>query len=313
MLAAQKTNPAETKVAGTTTTSAETPNSKSAAAGSSDLLTQQISDGTGEPSPSSAIPAAAGAGKETAATTTFQIHGTLAAKQDMPMKKEENTGKVAGLGEQVLPGDVVATAREKTLPGRGNFIVPFSAGAATADTPAANSLTTNQSVAATGSSGGTLVSSAMIDQPVRAMERTHDMVAMHALRLVDVKTDSLQVVIKPGAGIQLSLELRQHGDGIQAQAVLQQGDFNQMNQHWAELQQRLEQRGIRLAPLTGDENSSAFGGSSEFQKQQQRPPEEQDPLAAGAFAEFALAGAMFAPSGQPAAHAASQRGWQTWA
>jgi hypothetical protein len=173
-------------------------------------------------------------------------------------------------------------------------------------------MTAGQTVTATSSSDGTLVSSNIIDLPARALERTHEMVSLHALRMVEVKSDSLQVVIKPGAGIQLSLELRQRGDGIEAQAVLQQGDFNQMNQHWAELQQRLEQRGIRLAPLTGDENAAAFGGNNEFQKQQ-RPPEEQDPLAAGAFAEFALAGAMIAQAGQPAIHAAASRGWQTWA
>jgi hypothetical protein len=123
----------------------------------------------------------------------------------------------------------------------------------------------------------------------------------------------MQVVIKPGSGIELSLQLRQRGDGVEAHAVLQQGDFSQMNQHWSELQQRLEQRGIRLAPLTGSENSTAFGGGNEFQKQQQRQTEEQDPLAAGAFAAFAMAGAAIAPSGHSAIYAGMPRGWQTWA
>ena len=84
------------------------------------------------------------------------------------------------------------------------------------------------------------------------------------MRVNDVGTDSLQVVIKPGAGTQLSLELRQHGGGVEVQAALQQGDFKHLSQHWPELQQRLEQRGIRLAPLT-DDGTLANGGSGTFQ------------------------------------------------
>lgn len=309
--AAQKIIPAEAKASGTTTASAEALKLKSVDASSSDLTPQNVA--AAEPLPSPEIFTASASGKETEALAAFQTHGTPAAKLDVPMKKDDNTIKVAGPGEQVLPGEAAAVAPQRNLPGRGNFIVPVSAGAATADsTAAANSLTAGQTMTATSASSDTLVSSQIIDLPARALERTHDMVSLHALRMVEVKSDSLQVVIKPGAGIQLSLELRQRGDGIEAQAVLQQGDFNQMNQHWAELQQRLEQRGIRLAPLTGDENSATSSGNSEFQKQQ-RPPVEQDSLAAGAFAEFALAGAMIAQAGQPATHDGAQRGWQTWA
>ena len=321
MPAAQKTIPSDTKVAGITTASvetatsgAETFNAKSAEAVTGDLLPPKISEGAGEPLPPSKISAEPDFSKETAATTSFQIHGTSDAKQTVPMKTEDNTNKVAGLGEKVLPSNVVSLAREKILPGRGASVVPFSAGAAATDSSAAaSSLASGQAVAATTSSSNTLVSSNVIDLPARAVERTHDMVALHALRLVDAQSDSLHVVIKPGAGMQLSLELRQRGDGIEAQAVLQLGDFNQMNQHWSDLQQRLEQRGIRLAPLAGDENPAASGGWNEFQHQEQRQPEEPDPLVASAFAEFALAGAMTAPAGHPALFAVAQRGWQSWA
>jgi hypothetical protein len=265
-----------------------------------------------EPLPVPENSAAPASNKDLAASATFQIHGTPAAQQVVPMKNENNTNKVAGLGEKVLPGKLIPVASEKNLPGRGSFVVPINVVAGNADTTAAaNSMAAGQGVAAAGALDNSPVSSNVIDLPARALDRTHDMVALHAVRLVEAKTDSLQVVIKPGAGIELSLELRQHDGGIEAHAVLQAGDFNQMNQHWADLQQRLEQRGIRLAPLTGDENSTSFGGNTEFQKQQQPP--EQDPLAAGAFAEFALATAMTALTGQRAAYASALRGWQSWA
>ena len=120
---------------------------------------------------------------------------------------------------------------------------------------------------------------AALDLRARAFERAHDMVALHALRLVDSQSDTLHVVIKPGAGMQLSLELRQRGDAVDAQVVLQRGDFDALSQHWPELQQRLEQRGIRLAPLTGSENSATDASGQGFQKQQQGF-ENPDPISA---------------------------------
>jgi hypothetical protein len=278
---------------------------KPAGDGADGLAPQNISDGTTEKLMSAEISTACISNDKIWATAAFQTHGTPAAKLDMLMNKETNTNNVAGPAEQVLPGKDTPAISGKGPAAHGTMVMPFSSVAVTSDA-AANSLITGQTVSATGSSDGPLITSNIIDLPARALERTHDMIALHGLRLLEIKSDSLQLVIKPGAGIQLSLELRQRGDGIEAQAILQQGDFNQLNEHWAELQQRLEQRGIRLAPLTGDENVAPFGGNDQFQQQQQqRPSREQDPLAAGAFAEFAMIA--------PPASAASQRGWQTWA
>lgn len=306
---AEKLNQVETKLSATEAAQRQMP----AKAGGENWPPLNLSAIETEPLTSPENSAAPARNKDLATSATFQIHGTPAAKQVVPMKNEMNTNKVAGLGEKVLPGKVIPVAAEKNLPGRGSFVVPITVVGSPADTAAANSLAAGPGVAAAGVLDNSPVSSNVIDLPARALDRTHDMVALHAVRLVEAKTDSLQVVIKPGAGIELSLELRQHAGGIEAHAVLQSGDFNQMNLHWADLQQRLEQRGIRLTPLTGGENSTSFGGNPEFQRQQPRPPEEQDPLAAGAFAEFALATALTALTGQPAAYAAALRGWQSWA
>jgi len=146
----------------------------------------------------------------------------------------------------------------------------------------------------------------------QALDHTHDLVIQHALRLTDSKTDSLQVVLKPDAGTQLSLELRQRGNGIEAQAILQQGDFEHLKQHWPELQQRLEQRGIKLAPLSNDGNFTAGSGSQGF-KNQQNQPAELEPILTGAFAGFAPAGPMTILPDEPAIQTASSRGWQKWA
>jgi hypothetical protein len=104
------------------------------------------------------------------------------------------------------------------------------------------------------------------------------------------------------------LELRQRGDGVEAQAVLQRGDFEHLNQHWPALQQQLEQRGIRLAPLASDENSVAGDGSQTFQNRQ-NDSTEPEALPAGAFAEVAPAGLH----AQISSGLESHRGWESWA
>lgn len=235
--------------------------------------------------------------------------GTGVATVDLPMKKSANTNKVAGLAGKVLPGDAALPALEKVLPtptltgpvrvGDGgstdsNFNQPMSGPVAAVDFSATPAV---------------VAVPAFMEARLRNLERTHDMVALHAVRLVESQTDTLSVVIKPGAGTELSLQLRQRDGGIEAHAVLQRGDFQLMNQHWPELQQRLEQRGIKLAPLGSETNFSTDNGSS-F-KQQQQASQEVEAQKASAFAEFALAGSR--ALGATARLAVGVGGWESWA
>ncbi len=248
---------------------------------------------------------------ESAAHAPAKSHGTPVARQDVPMKNTEQTNKVAGQAEKVLPGNVVLAARENILPGRGVSIPAPARGerleanvanlTVAPDRAADGPVPTDESVAVSNVSG----------HGARTLDRTHELVSLHALRLVDAKSDLLQVVLKPGAGTQLSLELRQRGGSIEAQAVLQAGDFEHLKQHWPDLQQRLEQRGIRLAPLTSDENFTG-GGSQGFQNQR-NPPVDQESFPVGTFAGFVPVGAKNILPEEPAIQAASSRGWQTWA
>jgi hypothetical protein len=146
---------------------------------------------------------------------------------------------------------------------------------------------------------------------MRVLERTHDIVALHAMRLAETSSDSLHVVVKPGAGIQLSLELRQSAGGIEVHASLHKGDFEHLSQYWPELQQHLEGRGVRVGALTTSENFSS-SSHQQFQQSKQQSS-QQDPMYAGAFAEFALAGSMTEAPAARAARATAYRGWETWA
>jgi hypothetical protein len=237
--------------------------------------------------------------------------GTSAAKQDMTMKKADKTPKVAGQTEQDLPGIAVTGSEE---PSKGQKLSTKDDSHGGNKVEIANIEMPLRVLSSNDSPAPTVTAAAATTSPTldaRVLERTHDIVALHAMRLNDTNSNSLHVVVKPGAGIQLSLELRQSARGIEVHASLHKGDFEQLNQHWPDLQQRLEARGVRVGSLTTAEN---FTSSSHQQFQQSKQQSaNQDSLHAGAFAEFALAGSMTEAPGVRAARATAYRGWETWA
>jgi hypothetical protein len=248
------------------------------------------------------------AGHEPQAASSAIPHGTSAAKQDVTMKKAEKTQKVAGLTEQDLPGNT-ATGSEELPEGQKLSVKAAAHGEKPESTTIELPTRISTSVE---SPAPTVTAAAPAPAPAvdsRVLERTHDIVALHAMRLTDTGADSLRVVVKPGGGIQLSLELRQSARGIEVSAELHKGDFQHLNQHWSDLQQRLEARGVRVSSLTTAEN---YTGGQHFNQSKQQSS-NQDPLYAGAFAEFALAGSMTEAPGARAARATAYRGWETWA
>ena len=152
-----------------------------------------------------------------------------------------------------------------------------------------------------------LAQSSQTEARLNTVARAHDMVSLHALRLVESKADAMSVVLKPDGGTELSLELRQRNGVVEASAVLAAGDHQYLNQHWADLQARLELRGIKLGPLGGETNFNSGGGGNQFSQSRQSVREE-DVERASAFAEFAAV-----TGGASARRAPSLHGWESWA
>jgi hypothetical protein len=138
----------------------------------------------------------------------------------------------------------------------------------------------------------------------QAVERTHDLVSLHALRLVESKADSLSVVLKPDAGTELSLQLRQRNGVVEAQAVLTAGNHDLLSRNWAELQSRLELHGVKLSALGGELNANAGGNNFTRPRTPERDAETENALA---FAEFSVA------TGGATARSAGLYGWESWA
>jgi hypothetical protein len=308
-LAVEKANSTDAKITGATADIPAAPPSGKSAAG--DLLMSkpaiesvaQASQPGFSPSPDLTA--------QVAAQAEPDVNGTPAAQQDVPMNKTEKPNKTASPAGKILPGTAFSAARENNLPSRENFSAQTLARSAqVAASVAANSSqfdNTTDAAQLSADAAGLIGDAAKVDFRARALERVQDMIVQHATRLSDLGYDLLQVVVKPGAGTQLSLELRQRGDGVEAQAVLQRGDFNHLNQQWPALQQQLEQRGIRLAPLIADGNF-AGGGENNFQHNKNQPA-EPDVFPAGIFAGTATAGSV----AQATVGAGTHRGWESWA
>ena len=233
--------------------------------------------------------------------------GTGVATTALSMKKNENANKIAGLDVQLLPVGTNGAARETVLPSQAVVTavrmtekqnldpnLPLSAVAPVLmDAPETSSA---------------LVLPSLADARMRDVERTHELVSLHALRMVESKSDSLSMVIRPGGGTELSLEMRHRNGVVEAEASLQHGDYQLLNQHWPDLQQRLEQRGIKLAPL-GSETDFTGAGNGNFSQQQST--REESAQQASAFAEFTVA--MNRGGATARLAPVSAGGWESWA
>jgi len=223
--------------------------------------------------------------------------GTPSALMGALMNNGGKSDNSAGLSGQLLPGGISVVAHAIDLP---SGVSQTTVGSAID--------VLNSKVSSTpeiwASTHGTQSNSAV------DLERTHELVATHAMRLENSGNTSLAVVIKPGGGTQLSLELRQKGNGIEVQASLQQGDYKHLSQNWPELQQRLEQRGIRLAALTDDGSSSFSGGAGGLGSGLfgQSNPQSMEPLVA-----TGLGGTLTTTTTAPSIPVKTAAGWETWA
>jgi hypothetical protein len=186
--------------------------------------------------------------------------GTAVAKQDVTMKTTAKETNCSGV-KQKLPG-AAAVASGEILPTRSEREVVPATITIRVDpaTPTGAGISANDSTARA-------VSPEILDLPriapsvVPHVQRTRELVSLQVMRLHESGADEMRMVIKPDRGLQLSLHLLQRGDEVEVQAVLDRGNFGLLNRHWPELQQQLELRGVRVAPLVNAEQS--FGGGSE--------------------------------------------------
>jgi hypothetical protein len=229
------------------------------------------------------------------------FNGISIAKQDSSVKQTEKTNNIAGQTEKVLPGSMANVVQANLRPAVSLHPEQVAATAlVSSDAP--------ENLAAAESPAVQSAASASASN-LPAVERMQELVTLNAVHLSDSGNNSMQVIIKPDSGTQLSLELRQHGGSVEVQAVLQQGNFHQLSQQWPELQQRLGQRGIQLAPLGDNATTAQNGDAGSFEQHQQKTTE---PVADDYYAPAPqiLPAIVHAPVTAPGQ---VSRGWETWA
>jgi hypothetical protein len=236
-------------------------------------------------------------------------HGISSAQQQALMQKVVTMQEIAGATEQELPALSTAAFGQKfpvTLTGGQRISSRLSSAEISPLLP----LESTSRVSVPAEIDSAEVSSAdPASGAARSLERTHDLVSLHALRLRDSSADSLRVVIRPGPGLQLSLDLQLRDNGhVDVRALLNRGDYAFLNSCWPELQQQLEPRGVRLAPLHNPNpvasQDSSFAHSRRHSQEDGPELEEWSPPG------MPLVGILSAPVTRPRRAA---RGWHTWA
>ena len=122
-----------------------------------------------------------------------------------------------------------------------------------------------------------------------------------------VNAASLAVVLKPDGNTQLSLHLKLQGGRFEALAVLDRGDYKAINSEWAQLQSRLAEQGIRLAPLVCNATRTSGFAGGHFSSSERR----RDDSAAVDVPGSDLAPSHARKSGAPTVHSTTGREW--WA
>jgi hypothetical protein len=136
-----------------------------------------------------------------------------------------------------------------------------------------------------------------------------------------VGADSMDAVLRPDRGTEISLHLSLHSNGqVEVAARVERGNFEGLQEHWSELQTSLAQQGVRVGELHQStsnkqtafhEPSQNFGAATGEGQQSQhhasRAPETLDELPLVGSVTEPLKGRTSKPTG------ATRRGWEKWA
>jgi len=278
--------------------------------GASDSAKAELVAELSGPSESDATEASPETAQTVAAAVSENLTGISGAKHAVPMQKADNTNEFSGLNEQKMPVAPAVEPAGDDLPAKAAHprVAAYKLQEEKSETATAPTPPSSVPVSETAESAA--VASADWPSSVRSVERTHDLMALHGTRIRESGQESLQVVIKPDAGLQLSLQLQMRQGAVEIRALLDRGNFEMLNLHWPELQQQLEARGIRLAPLATSDPTA--NGSNEFSQHSQERHAEDQTRSAGAFADFAL-NSTLVPASKNKNRTPTPRGWESWA
>jgi hypothetical protein len=188
--------------------------------------------------------------------------------------KTEDSAKADGIGAAPfsLPMNYAGTqnenasSQEQNLPANGDVLTAENSG----DTATSFEVLSVQQQTGTEplSTETTQGASALPEREtsVETVERLQRTFGDEVVRVKHNSEKSVSVVLRPQPGVQVTLHLELLQGRVQASAELQEGSWAALSSDWANLQKRLEDQGISLAPL-----EASVGAGTDSYQQGQRP------------------------------------------
>jgi hypothetical protein len=206
--------------------------------------------------------------QEQALNTAVSERGMSAAQHTGTMQASHEMNENASLAEQNLPALLVET--EAAAPPGREWKARANSVDCLAGLPA-------------GTAGITL---ALTDQSMRrepgadavtsapetvVFEGVHRAIENAAAGLSRHDAASVSLVLTPDGNTQMALHVKLQQGRLEVLAVLERGDFAGLGAEWSNLQNRLAEQGVRLAPLvSGAEPGNAFSGQPPYSENRNR-------------------------------------------
>ncbi len=212
--------------------------------------------------------------RSAATGTREKVRGTAAAKLTMSMNNEAKREEIAGLTQQVLPGNGVSQpvtginlpSESQRNAGKENIGVDSLSAAARLTTgPARTDVSGSSEMLDVREASPAARIGEVISREVRMFKRGGD--------------DMVEVVLTPDAKTQISLKLQWRDGQVEVQARCDMGDHQLLNTQWPQLQASFAAHGVRLSHLSERAHTgfTEFFGNSGFSQQQggERQPAPQ--------------------------------------
>lgn len=179
----------------------------------------------------------------------------MTSPEETPKTEESAKGDGIGAAPLSLPMNYAGTQNENASSQEQNL--PANGDVPTVETPEKAGTTfevlSAQPQTGTGTLSGETIQTASAaserESTVETVERLQRTFGDEVVRVKHNSDSSVSVVLRPQPGVQVTLHLQLLQGRVQASAELQEGSWAALSSDWANLQKRLEDQGISLAPL----------------------------------------------------------------
>lgn len=202
--------------------------------------------------------------------------GMLTASQDNAMQTMQAVESISAQAGQNLPAAAAISAISRSSESQRKNQISFPDGIGT---------TTSVSNPSSDSFAGHLPGATVA--PPAETTATHRAEGTPVYRSIESavlgvsrqESGSVEVVLTPDTQTQISLHVKMEQGHLRAQAVLERGDYDALKAGWGNLQSRLAEHGVRLAPLaSGTGQGTAFGHSHFSSPRQERESQPENEL-----------------------------------